>query len=281
MGAALPAVSRTAVGVARVRAAESARADRLFDDPYAAAFVAALAGAVPDRATSAAARALGARFVAHVAVRTRFYDEYLLGATDAGVRQVVLLAAGLDARAFRLSWPDGVRLFELDLPAVLAAKQRVLDDLPARPAGVRVPVAVDLRGDWPAALAAAGFDAGRPTAWLAEGLLVYLTAEDAAALLGAVGDCSAPGSRLACERGDTAAALTAGGRVSGHDAVALWRGGLGAETGRALAERGWQVSDYDAAAVAAGYGRTSATGPGGGFLLAERVAAEGHHSAST
>src|SRR5690242_11662811 len=119
----LTEVSKTAIGVALVRAMESRRTDRLFNDPYAGELVAA----APDYLAERAARPSGQNpatiaLAAHIAVRTRFYDTYLLDACAEGCRQVALIAAGLDARAYRLDFPPGVRLFELDLPPVLAFK---------------------------------------------------------------------------------------------------------------------------------------------------------------
>ena len=126
-------VGKTALGVAMVRAEESRRSDRLFDDPYAAAFLAAAPGAFEreQRAVTtgvADMAAWGTAFWTQTVIRTRFYDDYLLDAAHGGIRQVVLLAAGLDTRAYRLAWPDGLRLFEVDLPEVLQFKQRVLDE---------------------------------------------------------------------------------------------------------------------------------------------------------
>ncbi len=110
-------MGKTALGVALRRAQESRRPDRLFDDSYAEAFVAAAPGTFPeDHAASSELVSLGVLFSFHAVIRTRFFDDYLLAACAAGCRQVVLLAAGLDTRAFRLPWPPGVRLFELDLP---------------------------------------------------------------------------------------------------------------------------------------------------------------------
>lgn len=132
---ALDALGRTAVGMALVRAGESRRPDRLFDDPYAEAFAAAMPGAFAAPAGPDARRGrgtpggdVGAAFAVHAVVRTRFFDDRLVAAARDGCRQVILLAAGLDARAFRLDWPAGTRLFELDLPAVLDLKEQVLGD---------------------------------------------------------------------------------------------------------------------------------------------------------
>jgi methyltransferase (TIGR00027 family) len=233
---ALGAVSRTAVGVARVRAYESSRDDRLFDDPYAAAFVAAAGTDGGPREQPTPERR---RLAFHIIIRTRYYDDYLLDAAESGCRQVVLLAAGLDARGFRLGWPPGTRLFEIDLPEVLAVKEGVLADQRAQPRCERHVVAADLTGDWLAALTAAGFDPGEPTAWLVEGLLVYLARDDARALLTALTGASASGSTLAFERGSGAAAVTA----RDTDAVtSLWRDGAGADVAQWLAGLGWDVT---------------------------------------
>jgi len=108
------------------------------------------------------------------AVRTHYFDGYFDAAVRTGIRHVVILAAGLDSRAYRLNWPAGTTVFEIDQPKVLSYKTSTLDAHGAAPKARRVPVAADLRDDWPAALIAAGFDATQPTAWLAEGLLPYL-----------------------------------------------------------------------------------------------------------
>jgi hypothetical protein len=129
----LRGVEKTALGVAMVRARESRREDRLFDDPYAQAFVDAAPGAFPEEPATSEERAalgpmasLGAVFYFHGVIRTRFFDDYLTAAVAAGCSQVVLLAAGLDTRAFRLAWPENTRVFEVDLPDVLAFKETVL-----------------------------------------------------------------------------------------------------------------------------------------------------------
>src|SRR5690625_641775 len=134
-----------------------------------------------------------------MAVRTRFFDAFFADATGAGIRQAVILASGLDARAYRLAWPAGMTVFEIDQPQVLAFKTATLADLGAEPTADRRAVAVDLRDDWPAALIAAGFDRTRPTAWIAEGLLGYLPPEAQDRLLDNVAALSADGSRLATE----------------------------------------------------------------------------------
>ncbi|MEU4537641.1 SAM-dependent methyltransferase [Streptosporangium sp. NPDC023825] len=185
-------VSRTAVVIAQAREAESARTDRLFDDP--------LAGPLADAAGRIAGISeAGRRAGEHFVLRTRFFDDRLREAVSAGPRQVVLLAAGLDTRAFRLEWPEGTRLFEVDLPDLISFKEKALADQGAQPACDRTVVPADLREDWPAPLLAAGLDPGEPIAWLIEGVLMYLTPGDGARVLGRVSELSPPGSRLAVE----------------------------------------------------------------------------------
>ncbi|MEV4055375.1 SAM-dependent methyltransferase [Amycolatopsis sp. NPDC049688] len=268
----LPAVSRTAVGVAALRAYESSRPDRLFDDPYAAAFVEAGRSVLPDAGRGGAQAGLGSLFYAQIVIRTRFFDDYLLGA---GCGQVVLLAAGLDTRAFRLAWPPGTRLFELDLPEVLAFKDGVLAEQRATPACERAVVRADLREDWATALRGAGFDPAAPTAWLAEGLLIYLSYEDAERLLTTVGELSAPGSRVSFEHrpADSASSLFSRARETegGEHVTGLWLGGLRDTGPEWLAAHGWQPSTVTRADVAAGYGRPSEDdAAAGGFVTAVR-----------
>jgi methyltransferase (TIGR00027 family) len=184
----LRGIGRTALWVAKMRAAEGARTDRLFDDRLAGAFVAA---AGLDTADSLA---LPPGAVEFLAIRTRFYDDYL---REAGLSQVVALAAGLDSRAFRLAWPAGVRFFELDLPEVFEFKEAVLATHGAVAGCTRAAVPADLREDWSEPLRAAGFDPATPTAWLVEGLLLYLTWEDNDRIVDILTTLSAPGSRLA------------------------------------------------------------------------------------
>ncbi|MGB7144918.1 SAM-dependent methyltransferase, partial [Mycobacterium sp.] len=134
-----------------------------------------------------------------MAVRTRFFDAFFREATQAGVRQAVILASGLDARAYRLDWPADMTVFEVDQPEVIAFKTQTLAELGAAPTTDRRTVAIDLRNDWPAALTEAGFDRSQPTAWIAEGLLGYLPPEAQDRLLDNISALSADGSRLATE----------------------------------------------------------------------------------
>jgi methyltransferase (TIGR00027 family) len=139
------------------------------------------------------------RMTDNMAVRTKFYDEFFLEAAEAGIRQVVILASGLDSRAYRLPWPDGTTVYEIDQPQVIEFKSRTLAEMGAQPTAYRRTVAIDLRDDWPAALRAAGFDPDQPTAWSAEGLLGYLPPDAQDRLLDTVTALSAPGSRIATE----------------------------------------------------------------------------------
>jgi methyltransferase (TIGR00027 family) len=131
-----------------------------------------------------------------MAVRTRFFDAFFLEAAEAGVRQAVILASGLDTRAYRLPWPAGTVLYEIDQPQVIEFKTRTLADLGAAPTTDRRAVAIDLRDDWVAALRDSGFDPAQPTAWIAEGLLGYLPPDAQDRLFDNITALSAPGSRI-------------------------------------------------------------------------------------
>lgn len=203
-------VGSTALGVAAARAAETESDNPLIHDPFARAFleaagesrwtlvanpVAAELGDLEDVAPEL--RAHRQVMVDFMAVRTAFFDEYFLQAAESGIRQVVILAAGLDARAWRLPWPDGTTVYELDQPKVLEFKSTTLQRRGAQPTAQLVNVAVDLRQDWPTALQQAGFDASLPTAWSAEGLLRYLPAQAQDLLLERANALSPCDSRLA------------------------------------------------------------------------------------
>lgn len=134
-----------------------------------------------------------------MAARTRFFDSFFQAATQAGIRQAVILASGLDARAYRLAWPADMTVFEIDQPQVIEFKAATLAELGAAPQAELRTVAVDLRNDWPKALVEAGFDKSQPTAWIAEGLFGYLPPQAQDRLLDNITALSADGSRLACE----------------------------------------------------------------------------------
>jgi len=134
-----------------------------------------------------------------LAVRTRFFDDFLTEAATLGIRQVVILASGLDARGYRLPWPAGTVVYEIDVPDVLSFKAATLAEMDAAPTADLRTVPIDLRHDWPTALREAGFDAGRPSAWIAEGLFPFLPSDGQDRLLDEISRLSAPGSRLASE----------------------------------------------------------------------------------
>ncbi|HEY3686930.1 MAG TPA: SAM-dependent methyltransferase [Streptosporangiaceae bacterium] len=258
-------VGRTAIGVAFVRAGESRRPDALFHDPYAWRFVEAQSWRPPESLPDAAdvRRRFWTTVIEGTVVRTRFLDEYAEAATRAGCGQVVILGAGLDARAYRLDWPAGVRLFEVDTADVLGFKDRVLDGEPARCA--RVPVATDLRDDWPAALTAAGFRADEPTAWIAEGLLIYLSDAENDVLMERLGALSAPGSRLGLTlsgRKDGDPVVPRAGAPADGDpgsptvtVVGMWRSDGPADPETWLAGHGWDATVYRTGERAEAYGR--------------------------
>ncbi|MFJ8045532.1 SAM-dependent methyltransferase [Kitasatospora sp. NPDC096147] len=263
----LSPVSRTALAVARVRAYESAQPDPLFTDPYALAFISASGTPTP---TTGPAGPFARQLLASGILRTRYYDDRLLAI---GTRQVVLLAAGLDTRAYRLTWPEGTRLFEIDLEPVLAFKQQVLTAQGAQPGCDRTELPADLADPaWERRLTDAGFDPGQPTLWLAEGLLVYLDAGEAARLLSAVGRLSAPGSRLLTEQGRDVSRTPAEQGLT--EMTALWRGGLGPGTGDWLEAHGWRTESTAIEDFAASVGRQLPPAGGfhgAGFLEAHRL----------
>jgi len=204
-------VGATATGVAVGRALATQRPNALIDDPYAAPLVRAVG--VPfftrlvdgelDAGEVDANAVFGMQGMTDMmAVRTRFFDEFFLGSAHAGTRQAVILAAGLDARAYRLNWAPETTVFEIDQPQVIDFKTQTMRELGAAPTAHRHAVAVDLRHDWPTALQRAGFDPDQPTAWSAEGLLAFLPSDAQDRLLDEITALSAPGSRLAAENMD-------------------------------------------------------------------------------
>jgi methyltransferase (TIGR00027 family) len=196
-------VGATATMVAAQRALSTD--EKLIDDPYAAPLVRAVGIDVYVRLVNGQIPVGGEsefdpqRMARGMACRTRFYDGFFLDAAQSGIDQVVILASGLDARAYRLPWPAGTVVYEVDMPEVIEFKTSTLSDLGAEPTAERRTVAIDLRDDWAAALRAAGFDPKAPTAWSAEGLLVYLPDEAQDALFGNITALSAADSRLAFE----------------------------------------------------------------------------------
>jgi methyltransferase (TIGR00027 family) len=203
-------VGATALGVASARAAETRSENPLIRDPFAQVFLDAAgdgvwnwhsAAQLPAEITEAEPELplQMQAMVGYMASRTAFFDQFFLAATDAGIRQAVILAAGLDARAWRLPWPDGTTVYELDQPRVLDFKASTLAAHGSQPACNRIAVPVDLRQDWPDALRQAGFDPSAPSVWSAEGLMPYLPAAAQELLFNRVHGLTAAGSRVAVE----------------------------------------------------------------------------------
>ena len=203
-------VGATAVMVAAARAAETERDNPLINDPYAKDLVAGAGTGIwefmlddefvakvgdQDPEIAAIVEHMGS----YQAVRTHFFDAYFTAAVEAGIRQIVILASGLDSRAYRLQWPAGTTVYEIDQPKVLEYKAATLNHHGATPSATRREVPIDLRYDWPKALREAGFDPSVPTAWLAEGLLMYLPADAQDRLFEQVTELSAAGSRISAE----------------------------------------------------------------------------------
>ncbi|MBV9163031.1 MAG: SAM-dependent methyltransferase [Pseudonocardiales bacterium] len=264
---AMPDESWTALGNAAARATETQRADRLFSDHLAQHFVAAAGSAIPLHPTQEtppqSKGTHGSEMMAMIGdvivIKTRFFDEYFHRVCAAACRQVVVLAAGLDTRAFRLNWPAGVRLFEVDLPDVLEFKEQVLLNQAARPACERIVVHADLRDDWPTALRNAGLDTGHPTAWLAEGTLGFLTAADCDRLLDEVNLLSGPSSWFALDHTHDGSVATPRLQPfleeTGISLDEMIRGGPTDPADRWLVRHGWLPTTYDVVKQAAAYQR--------------------------
>jgi methyltransferase (TIGR00027 family) len=201
-------VGATATMIAAGRAMATNDPRGLINDPFAEPLVRAVGldffvkmidGSVDFSTVEDASPARMQAIINGVAVRTQYFDDYLLAAVDAGVRQVVILASGLDSRAYRLQWPADTVVYEIDQPQVIEFKTTTLAGLGAQPTATRRTIPIDLRSDWPAALQAAGLDAAAPTAWLAEGLLIYLPSDAQDRLFDNITVISAPGSTISTE----------------------------------------------------------------------------------
>ncbi|MDG5481494.1 class I SAM-dependent methyltransferase [Mycolicibacterium gadium] len=259
-------VGATATMVAAARAIATKADDALIDDPFAEPLVRAVGVDFFTKLASGELRAedldvdhasVGmARMTDNMAVRTKFFDEFFTGAASSGVGQAVILASGLDSRAYRLAWPAGTTVYEIDQPEVIEFKTRTLADFGAVPSADRRTVAVDLRFDWPSALIAAGFDPSRPTAWSAEGLLGYLPPEAQDKLLDTITELSAVGSRVAVESTPSIDAADHERAIERmQEAAQQWRDhgfeldfadliylGDRNEASAYLADRGWQIT---------------------------------------
>jgi methyltransferase (TIGR00027 family) len=269
-------VGATATMVAAARALATKEPNPLFSDPYAEALVKAvgidfftrlvdgdvsLGGGSED-----GAEINTARFMADMmAVRTRFYDDFFINAARSGTRQAVILASGLDSRAYRLPWPDGTVAYEIDQPKVIGAKTATMTQIGASPIAELRPVAIDLRDDWPAALRSAGFDVDQPTAWSAEGLLVYLPPDAQDRLFDNITALSAPGSQIATDYhpdggasiGERAEAMRDlwGGDGFDVDLADLFYKGERASVVDYLTSHGWQVDARSRPEMFSQYGR--------------------------
>jgi methyltransferase (TIGR00027 family) len=224
-------VGATATLVAAQRAIASRGPEPLINDPYAEPlvravgvdFVANLLDGDPDDMAPDFDKN---RMAEGIAVRTRFFDNLFGTAAAAGVRQAVILASGLDTRAYRLPWPVGTVVYEIDQPAVIEFKTKTLAELGAQPTAELRTVSVDLRDDWPTAVLNSGFERTQPAAWIAEGLLIYLPPHAQDQLFDNITQLSAPGSHLATECVPDASAfsdersqsISAGFRRHGFDA---------------------------------------------------------------
>lgn len=264
-------VGATATMVAAARAIASAEPDPLINDPYAADLVRAVgveffSKLVDGEISLDGELADGAALMTGImAVRTKFFDDFFTSAGDAGIRQAVILASGLDSRAYRLPWHDGTVVYELDQPAVVSSKTATMAQIGATPTAERRTVAIDLRDDWPAALQAAGFDPTAPSAWSAEGLLAYLPPEAQDRLFDNITTLSAPGSRLATEfHPDIAANLRERGNEMSEqwrkhgldlDLANLWYDGERNSVTEYLGGSGWSVTARRRPELFAEYGR--------------------------
>lgn len=253
-------VGFTAIQVAAERARESSREDALFTDPLAMALVAQVTGegeqAGPPPYPSSEAQWLYGDFAA---LRTHYIDERILSAVQ-DLSQVVVIAAGLDGRGYRLDWPAGTRVFELERADVLDFKQQVVQRAHLVPTVELVPVAGDVSQDWPSLLRAAGFIVDRPTLWLVEGILNYLGPDEANRLIAQVSALSVPSSRLLTVYavGDLTAVAKRAHRDGDADIVTLrklWQEGPSVEPDAWLPAHGWQIETTTVAAWAKRIGR--------------------------
>jgi methyltransferase (TIGR00027 family) len=250
-------VGATATGVAASRALASKQPNPLINDPFADALVKAVGLDYCNRMADGELESGDDPFVnaericEQIAVRTRFFDDFFTIAASAGIRQAVILASGLDTRAYRLPWPPDAVVFEIDQPQVIEFKSGVLAGLGAAAVVDHRTVAVDLRDDWSTALQNSGFDATRPTAWIAEGLLIYLPPEAQDRLFDNITALSAPGSRLATEHMDIKGSadewtekLNERSRSMGAniDLAGLFYAGERNTAGDYLTSKGWDVT---------------------------------------
>ena len=265
-------VGATATMVAAARAVATEDTDPIISDPFAAPLVRAVGIDFFTRVvdgeitpTDTGDNVELQTLTDSLAVRTRFFDEFFINAAAAGIGQAVILAAGLDARAYRLAWPTGSVVYEVDQPKVVAFKTQTMARLGAEPTAQRRTVSVDLRDDWPAALRDSGFDDTKPSAWSAEGLLMYLPPEAQDRLFDHITVLSAPGSQLATEyHPDTGPTMAERGQAMNDrwadlgcdvDLSGLFYEGERNNVADYLNDRGWQVTARNRRELFGEYGR--------------------------
>lgn len=264
----------TAIGVAVIRERESRRPDRLYDDPLAAAFVAAARKGF-DSQRWARLEQLADQFFEGRSLAVRVVDDSVAEAVSQGCGQIVLLGAGLDTRVFRLGLPAETVFYEVDLPELFEFKEPVLAAQTARPDCVRRVVAADLRGDWAEALARQGFRPEVPTLWVDEGVLGYLPRADAYAVAATITRVSASGSRFGIGRFEVDAAApqyrALRELVEGGGDAARPVNGLGPDAETWFAGHGWQLEFRAWEDLVAPYHRAGMGDvPGVGTVLAVR-----------
>jgi methyltransferase (TIGR00027 family) len=254
-------VGATATMVAAARALATADTNPLINDPFAGPLVRAVGidfftrvidGEISSTDVGETGNAELQTETDSLAVRTRFFDDFFATATTAGIGQVVILAAGLDARAYRLPWPPGTVVYEVDQPKVITFKTDTMATLGAKPATERRTVSIDLREDWPTALRNSGFNDTKPAAWSAEGLLMYLPPDAQDRLFDHITALSAPGSQLATEyHADTGSTMAERGKAMSDrwanlgcdvDLSGLFYEGERNNVADYLSDRGWQVA---------------------------------------
>jgi methyltransferase (TIGR00027 family) len=269
-------VGATATGVAVGRALANRASDPLINDPFAEPLVRAVGVDFFTRVASGELNPADVdddgewgmqRMADMMGVRTRFFDDFFVEATKRGIRQAVILASGLDARGYRLPWPAGTTVYEIDQPRVIEFKTKTLTDLGAAPTADWRAVACDLRHDWPTALRGAGLDPTQPTAWSAEGLMPFLPPDAQDALLDNITMLSAAGSQLATENmpdasrsvpmmADRMRRVTERWRQHGFDVemTDLWYAGDRNDVVDYLDRHGWNVASTSVAELAAAHG---------------------------
>jgi methyltransferase (TIGR00027 family) len=249
--------------VARVRALETEREDALFRDPLAQAFAAAggLWPSSPPLPDDEATRRRWLAVAFSIVIRTKFFDDLLQQASASGVRQVVLLGAGMDSRAFRIDWPEGTRIFEVDTAAPLDFKASVLRQEQAAARCERITVEVDLHEDWPRALAAAGHDPAVPTAWIAEGLLIYLPEDAVELLLARISVRSARGSWMGLTLGSRGVIERFSADAVPGSPASMWVSEMPDDPVGWLAGHGWEARSHTVRERAAAYGRPISSPP--------------------